>query len=136
MTCPKCQARLQPVQMFSGSSGLLRQNGGSASTEVNGVSCWRCGYWRDAEIVPVMGSVPLKSDEPKRVFDPVEKTATHFIVMKFYESIVVQRNAGASWYAVAQLLTQAGHRCQEKTLQKHFLMEQGKRCGDEKEQTA
>lgn len=128
MSCPKCGTRLREERTFSGSSGLLRQSGGSATNMISGFTCWKCGYWRDADVVPVMMAVPTKSDEPRREWDPVEKTATHFIVVKFYDSIVKQREAGVSWYTVAQLLTQSGFRVQEKTLQKHFLLEQSKRC--------
>lgn len=132
MSCPKCGTRLREEHTFSGSSGLLRQSGGSATNMVSGFTCWKCGYWRDADVVPVVCGVPPKAGEPRREYDPVEKTATYHIVVKFFDSITTQRQKGVSWYAVAKLLTQAGHRCQEKTLQKHFLLEQGKRCGDEK----
>lgn len=131
MSCPRCGTALREEHTFSGSSGLLRQSGESVTNMVSGFTCWNCGFWRDADVVPVMNSIPLTADEPKRDYG-VEKTATYHIVVKFFDSITAQREKGVSWYAVAKLLTQAGHRCQEKTLQKHFLLEQGKRCGDGK----
>ncbi|MEI7815570.1 MAG: hypothetical protein WCI45_00135 [Desulfuromonadales bacterium] len=99
---------------------------------ISGVTCWKCGFWRDADIVPVVCGVPPRVDVSKRDYDPAEKTAVYHIVVKFFDSIAAQRGKGISWYTVAKLLTQSGHRCQEKTLQKYFLLEQGKRCGDEK----
>lgn len=132
MHCPKCSTRLRAEQSFFGSSGLLRQVGGVGTNVISGFSCWKCGYWRDAEIVPVVCGVPQLATAPKREYDPVEKTAIHYIVTNFFDSIKAQRESGASWYAIAKLLSQAGQRCQEKTLQKYFLAEHSKRCSHEK----
>ena len=64
-------------------------------------------------------------------WDPAKQTAVHYIVVRFYDSIATQRRAGTSWYAIAQLLTQAGNNVKEKSLQKHFLREEKQRgCGN------
>lgn len=132
MRCPKCGAKLRAEQTFSQPSGLTRQGGGGGVALISGVSCWCCGYWRDAEIEPVMAGVPMGGVEPGRDRDRAGRMTTQQIVAEFYDSIRVQRSAGASWDCVAKLLTQSGNRVNEKTLQKYFLLEQGKRCGDEK----
>lgn len=125
MSCPKCGARLREETSYSGHSGLMRQDGGSAPTVVSGLSCWRCGFWRDAVVVPVIAGVPPQ--DKAATYNPAVKVAAHHIAVKFYDSIVRQRAAGVSWFIIASLLTKAGHRVQEKSLQKHFLLEQEKR---------
>ena len=132
MICPKCKAKLRSEQMLSGQSGLLRQNGTGAVTLISGVTCWRCGYWRDDEVIPAMlRKIAPEPGETRPKIDCTERTATYHAVGKFFKNIAAQRASGASWYTVAQMLAQAGYRCQEKTLQKYFLLEQRKRCGDE-----
>lgn len=132
MICPKCtQNTARLVHEIGRSDSLARQDGVSGAAYISGISCL-CGYWIDADVVPVMSVVPATPAEPKREYSTAEKTSVFYIVVKFFDSIADQREKGISWLVIARLLTQAGHRCQEKTLQKHFLLEQGKRCGDEK----
>lgn len=131
MSCPKCGKKLQTVQTLSGGSGLLRQDGGGRAVMISGVSCWNCGYWKDDVIAPAMSVADIKAAEPKQAWSPVEKTSTHYIVVKFFDSIAVQRASGVSWNTVVRLLVQGGNRCTEKTLQKHFEHEQAKRCGND-----
>lgn len=132
MRCPHCSCNTaREVHLIASSDSLLRQSGKTGNGFISGISCL-CGYWREPDFVAVMPDIPPKDAIPNQGAHPAEKTATYYIMLQFYDSIVAQLAQGASWYAVAKLLTQAGHRCKQSTLQKHFLLEQGKRCGDEK----
>lgn len=127
MICPHCKANTaREVHVMPRQDSLSRQNGGSGGGYISGISCL-CGYWRDID-VPAVCEVPPRVVVSGRGYDPAAKLAIYHIVVKFYDSITEQRKAGVSWYTVAQLLNQAGHKCQEKTLQKYFLIEHDKRC--------
>lgn len=128
MICPKCHANTaREVHIIGQADSLTRQDGISSAGYITGISCL-CGYWRDVEVVPTME----RPDITKQPYNPAGKTVTFPVVMRFYDSIAQQRKEGVSWYSIARLLCQAGHSCQEKTLQKYFMLEHDKRCGDGK----
>lgn len=126
--CPKCKKNtLWPVDGYSRSSGLDRSNGNAAPTFISGLSCSNCGVWRegaDAAAVTLL-------HPPSRPLERSGRMDTKAIVDSFYESIESQRKAKATYETIARLLTQSGHKCNDKTLQKFFLLEKTKRCCDE-----
>jgi hypothetical protein len=135
MICPKCGKKMQLIKEFSAPSSLCRQDGSGCHEWCEFYRCWNCSTRRYVNQEPVM-AIDVKALEiTKRRYNPAVKTAAHHIVVKFYKSISDQRQGGASWYAIAHLLSQAGHRCQEKTLQKHFLLEHDKRVMGNEAQT-
>lgn len=104
--------------------------GGLNRIDGDDLVCLNCGhrvYGGDLQEKPAVVTV----DVP-RAGDRVAVNATQNIAVRFFDSIASQRKAGASFETIARLLTLAGHRCGDKTLQKYFLLEQAKRCGDEK----
>lgn len=128
MICPKCQAKLRNEQTFTAGCAIHRTSGPAHNALITGMTCWSCGYWRDADVIPTVDYVP----EPVKTagvirYDCGVKVAAYHIVIKFYDSIAAQRDAGTSWYAIARLLTQSGNRVLEKTLQKYFVREQLRR---------
>ncbi|CAB4211747.1 hypothetical protein UFOVP1419_16 [uncultured Caudovirales phage] len=134
MICPKCGASgpsMVPVSGLSQPSQLVRQDV-TGGTAINGFSCRICGKWLEQEIDPVRG-MPMAESRPR--YDPGVKTQAFYIAERFFESIVMLRERGASWFAVARLLTKIGHRCQERTLQKYFLKEQSRRGYEQAEET-
>lgn len=70
---------------------------------------------------------------PERPQPRLNRMVTQVIAIDFYDSIARQRAAKVTFETIARLLTQAGHRCNDRTLQKFFLLEKAKRCADEKE---
>jgi hypothetical protein len=60
----------------------------------------------------------------------VSGAATIAIVLRFYGCIALCRAVSVTFEAIARQLTQAGHKCCDRTLQKYFLLEQGKRRSD------
>lgn len=126
MNCPKCAKRMDVYCGVSQASQLTRQDEASASM-VYGYRCWNCGKWVDVEMEPVRG-MPVEEIRPR--YNPGIKSQAFFVVERFFESIALQRESGASWYCVAKLLAQAGQLCQEKTLQKYFLLEKNRRSAN------
>lgn len=119
MNCPRCAARgFRADHGFSGASGLRRQDGGSAAVAYNGMSCWCCGHWQEVGIESVMPDIPRDV-----------RISQRDVVVKFFDSITKQVAAGATWYTIAHLLNQAGHRVQDKGLKKWFEIEQAERHG-------
>ena len=113
----------QPVRHCVKCSGLNYRDG-------DDLVCRNCGCRVNADIDAVMQYQPVKANSVEFKWHAAQKVATYYIVVKFFDSIAAQRKSGASWYAIAKLLSQSGNRVQEKTLQKHFELEQGKRCDD------
>jgi hypothetical protein len=105
-------------------SQLERQDATDARV-VHGYRCWNCGEWRDVEVVPVRPMPPADTVKPPYVAP--FKSQAYLVVERFFDSIAGLRRDGSSWYTVARLMAQAGYKCQEKTLQKYFLMEQHRR---------
>lgn len=109
--------------------------GGLNRKVVDGLSCWNCGelVMDSTETVmifdPKMMIVP-----PSRVIDLSgngAQSGVEVMVVKFYDSIVLQRAGGASWDVIARLLKLAtGERVYGKGIQKCFAVEQGRRCAD------
>ena len=75
-------------------------------------------------------SVAVADTEP-RSLERSGRMDTQTIVLEFYDSIARQRKAKTTFEIIARLLTQSGHKCNDKTLQKFFLREQSRRRGDE-----
>lgn len=134
MICPKCGKRMCGFDGVSQVSQLSRQDS-ACGHEVHGSRCWNCGKWIDAERVPVCPMPgPTPATGPSARYNEPVKSAAFALVERFFESMLAQRQAGASWHTVAKLMAQAGQYCQEKTLQKYFMLEQRRRCGDEQAQ--
>lgn len=131
MECPKCRKKMESYCGFSAPSQLARMDGSAAAAMVHGFKCWNCGKWFDAEVVPMQ----LPEEEAKPQYNPEVRVQAFYVVERFFDSIAMQRSRGASWYCVAKLMNQAGFKCQEKTLQKYFLLEQERRCRDEAQKT-
>ena len=127
MNCPRCCKVMLEFEGVSQPSQLERQDEVHALI-VHGFRCWNCGEWREAEVVPVK-PMPAQEEAEKRYSVAITSQAFH-VVERFFDSIDGLRQGGASWYTVSKLMLQAGYRCQEKTLQKYFEIEQARRCGD------
>src|SRR6185369_6647277 len=129
MNCPKCGATMRHERALSGPSGLRRQDGAGTTTIVSGHTCWRCGKWVDDDVAPVLDYVPEPAKKPGVVkHSPEDTTAVYYIVNRFFDSITRQLAIGASWFTITKLVNRLdGSKCQEKTLQKHYLREQARR---------
>ncbi|MFZ4856166.1 MAG: hypothetical protein ACOYL3_07190 [Desulfuromonadaceae bacterium] len=132
MICPKCGKRMCGFVGTSQVSQLSRQDSVCVSA-VRGFNCWNCGTWVDDCIEPLIPMPELERKEavvPGPRYNEAVKSPAFALVERFFESMLAQRQAGASWHTVAKLMAQAGQYCQEKTLQKYFLLEQRRRCED------
>lgn len=131
--CPHChRVSMMPQKFYSGSSGLLRQDGAQRVNLISGYTCWNCGEWRELDLDPVFQfDMKVKSLAPVTPrYETRMRTAAYYFVNKYFEVIVNHRAAGASWDTISRFFKEAGHRCTTPSLMKYFELEQEKRCCD------
>jgi hypothetical protein len=108
---------------FSQGSSLDRDSGPADPQAYAGLSCWNCGEWRSR-------AAHTRIQMVGRELERLDKFHTQRLVAEFYDLIADQRRKKVAFETIARQLTQAGHRCNDKTLQKYFLLERIKRGGD------
>lgn len=122
--CPKCSARLRHDVVM----GRADHPGGDARQLFNpGMSCWRCGYWKNEQITPVLPFDKKMINSSGSGHPNQQKNndlGRYELVLKHFSSINKMRRPGrsqASWSTITQIIRQAtGTRIKPDTLRHHY----------------
>lgn len=125
MRCPKCGVKLRQVAVISRASGLERA---SESGFVEGLSCWSCGFWVDAEITVICPMPPKEQGTgqyfPKGMTSVVRGQALQRMVVQYMASIDKLWRAGYNFKNIVKELALPMSHC---TLYRYWKIEKGLR---------
>lgn len=123
--CPKCRTALRNIAAISRCSSLERT---APSDYVEGLTCWNCGWWHDAEVIPTK-PMPGKSAYvncyfPKGMTSDQRGKALHDMVIEQMAEIDSLYRLGLNWKSIVEDLHLPMSSC---TLYKYWKLEKGLR---------